>query len=71
MTPSHGTPAPANHRLSYRFGSRGIMQGELSHRPLAQADGTNRSVRRLPRETRGGLLQETIHPHRFGAGGRR
>ena len=45
------------------------MQGELIHRPLAKADGTNRSVRSPLRETRGGLLQATIHPHCFGAGG--
>jgi len=36
--------------------------------PLAQAGGTNRSVRRLPRETRGGLRKVIIHPHYFGAG---
>ena len=63
------TADSANHRLRYRFGSRGIMQGEVIHRPLAQADGTNRSVRRLPRETLGGLSQAVIHPHCFGAGG--
>ena len=45
------------------------MQGELIHRLLAQADGTSRSVRRPPRETLGGMMQATIHPHCFGAGG--
>ena len=50
-------------------GTISVAEGELIHRPLAQADETNRSVRRLPRETRGGLLQATIHPHRFGADG--
>lgn len=59
MTPSHGTAAPTNHRLRYCFGSRGIMQGEVIHRPLIHADGTNRSVRRLPRETRGGLSKQS------------
>jgi len=49
-------------------GTVSVAEGELIHRPLAQADGTNRSVRRPPRETRGGLSQTTIYPHRFGAG---
>ena len=69
MTPSPGTADPANYRLSYRFGSRGIMQGEVIHRSFSQADGTNRSVRRLPRETLGGLRKVIIHPHCFGTGG--
>ena len=45
------------------------MQEEVIRRPLAKADGTNRSVRRPPRETLGGLSQAVIHPHCFGAGG--
>ena len=65
MTPSHGTADPANHRLRYRFGSRDIMQEELFHRPLAQADGTKCSGRRPPREMRGGLRIITNPPALF------
>jgi hypothetical protein len=36
--------ASADYRLNYHFGSRGIMQGELFHSPLANADGTNHPV---------------------------
>lgn len=50
-------------------GTVSVVEEEVIHRPLAQADGTNCSVRRPLRETRGGLLQATIHPHCFGAGG--
>ena len=36
-------------------GTVSVAEGEVIRRPLAQADGTNRSVRRLLRETRRSL----------------
>ena len=69
MTPSHG-------QLTRRITDSATVsvvevscRGELIRRPLAKADGTNRSVRRPPHETLGGLPQAVIHPHCFGAGG--
>ena len=65
MTQSHG-------QLTRRISDSAtvsVVEGEVIHRPLAQADGTKCSVRRPPRETLGGLPQAVIHPHCFGAGG--
>lgn len=67
MTPSHGQLT----RQITDSGTVSVVEVEVIRRLLSQADGTNRSVRRLPRETRGGLRKVIIHLHCFGAGGRR